>query len=291
MTRQDLINLIRQKRSYLCIGLDTDPEKIPEWLKQEHKDPVFEFNRRIIDATIHIAAAYKPNMAFYESQGSKGWLSLEKTMDYLNSHPQGPVFTIADAKRGDIGNSASYYAKAFFENMHFDSVTVNPYMGHDALEPFLSVPGKWAVVLALTSNPGAKDFQLWQPQLPQLLGKLGIMTEQWKRFYELIMEQCLQWGTPENMMFVIGATRPEMLQTIRESAPNHFFLVPGVGAQGGSLQEVSRQALTSDCGLLVNVSRNIIFASNGRDFDQKAREVALAYQQEMEVMLKEKNLI
>jgi len=291
MTRQDLINLIRQKRSYLCIGLDTDPEKIPDWLRQENEDPVFEYNRCIIDATIDLVAAYKPNMAFYESQGSKGWQSLEKTMDYLNNHPYGPVFTIADAKRGDIGNSASYYAKAFFENMEFDSVTVNPYMGHDALEPFLSVPGKWAVVLALTSNPGAKDFQLWQPQLPQLLGKLGIMTEQWKRFYELIMEQCLQWGTPENMMFVIGATRPEMLHTIRESAPNHFFLVPGVGAQGGSLQEVSRQALTSDCGLLVNVSRNIIFASNGRDFDQKAREVALAYQQEMEVMLKEKNLI
>ena len=291
MTRQELINLIRQKRSYLCIGLDTDLEKISDWLKKESEDPVYEFNRRIIDATIDLAVAYKPNMAFYESQGSKGWQSLEKTMDYLNSHPKGPVFTIADAKRGDIGNSASYYAKAFFENMKFDSVTVNPYMGHDALKPFLSVTGKWAVVLALTSNPGAKDFQLWQPQLPMLLEKLGIKTEQWKRLYELVMEQCLEWGTPENMMFVIGATRPEMLQTIRESAPNHFFLVPGVGTQGGSLQEVSRQAMNTDCGLLVNVSRNIIFASTGRDFDQKAREVALAYQQEMEVMLKEKNLI
>jgi orotidine-5'-phosphate decarboxylase len=291
MTRQELINLIRQKRSYLCVGLDTDPEKIPDWLRQEYEDPIFEFNRRIIDATIDLVAAYKPNMAFYESQGSKGWQSLEKTMDYLNRHPQGPVFTIADAKRGDIGNSASHYAKAFFENLKFDSVTVNPYMGHDALEPFLAVPGKWAVVLALTSNPGARDFQLWQPQLPQLLAKLGIMTEQWKRFYELILEQCLQWGTPDNMMFVIGATRPEMIQTIRESAPDYFFLVPGVGTQGGSLQAVSRQAMTSDCGLLINVSRNIIFASTGRDFDQKAREVALAYQQQMEELLREKKVI
>jgi orotidine-5'-phosphate decarboxylase len=291
MTRQELINLIRQKRSYLCVGLDTDPEKIPDWLRQKYEDPIFEFNRRIIDATIDLVAAYKPNLAFYESQGSKGWQSLEKTMDYLNRHPQGPVFTIADAKRGDIGNSASHYAKGFFENLKFDSVTVNPYMGHDALEPFLAVPGKWAVVLALTSNPGARDFQLWQPQLPQLLAKLGIMTEQWKRFYELILEQCLQWGTPDNMMFVIGATRPEMMQSIRESAPDHFFLVPGVGTQGGSLQEVSRQAMNSDCGLLINVSRNIIFASTGRDFDQKAREVALAYQQQMEELLKEKNLV
>ncbi len=291
MTRQELIDSIRKKKSYLCIGLDTDLAKIPRWLRDEFEDPVFEFNRRIIDATIDMVAAYKPNMAFYESQGSKGWRSLEKTMDYLNQHPQGLVFTIADAKRGDIGNSASYYAKAFFENMQFDSVTVNPYMGHDALQPFLSVPGKWAVVLALTSNPGAKDFQLWQPQLPMLLEKLGIKTEQWKRFYELIMEQCLQWGTPENMMFVVGATRPKMLQPIRESAPNHFFLVPGVGTQGGSLQEVSRQAMNSDCGLLINVSRNIIFASKGRDFDQKAREVALAYQEEMEEILKEKKII
>lgn len=291
MTRQELIDSIRKKKSYLCVGLDTDLAKIPRWLRDEFEDPVFEFNRRIIDATIDLAAAYKPNLAFYESQGSKGWRSLEKTMDYLNQHPQGLVFTIADAKRGDIGNSASYYAKAFFENMHFDSVTVNPYMGHDALQPFLSVPGKWAVVLALTSNPGAKDFQLWQPQLPMLLEKLGIKTEQWKKFYELIMEQCLQWGTPENMMFVVGATRPELLQPIRESAPDHFFLVPGVGTQGGSLQEVSRQAMTNDCGLLINVSRNIIFASNGRDFDQRAREVAISYQQEMEKLLYEKKII
>lgn len=291
MTRQELIDLIRRKQSYLCIGLDSDIEKIPNWIRQEFEDPVFEFNRRIIDATIDLAAAYKPNMAFYESQGSKGWQSLEKTMEYLNGHSQGPVFTIADAKRGDIGNSASYYAKAFFEHMHFDSVTVNPYMGHDALQPFLSLPGKWAVVLALTSNPGAKDFQLWQPQLPMLLEKLGIKTEQWKRFYELIMEQCLDWGTPENMMFVVGATRPEMLQAIRESAPDHFFLVPGVGTQGGSLLEVSQNALNNDCGLLINVSRNIIFASSSRDFDQKAREVALAYQQQMEELLKEMKVI
>lgn len=183
MTRQELVNLIREKKSYLCVGLDSDLEKIPGWLREESDDPVFEFNRLIIDATIDLSVAYKPNLAFYESQGSPGWKSLEKTISYLSSNYRGRVFTIADAKRGDIGNSASHYAQAFFERLGFDSVTVNPYMGHDALQPFLRVPGKWAIVLALTSNPGAGDFQLWQPQLPMLLERLGIKTEQWKRFF------------------------------------------------------------------------------------------------------------
>ncbi|MEE4178064.1 MAG: orotidine-5'-phosphate decarboxylase [Bacteroides sp.] len=291
MNRQELIKLIREKKSYLCVGLDSDLEKIPDWLREEHDDPVYEFNRRIIDATIDLAVAYKPNLAFYESRGSEGWRSLEKTMEYLRKHPGGPVFTIADAKRGDIGNSAEQYAKAFLERLDFDSVTVNPYMGQDTLRPFLTRPGKWAIVLALTSNPGARDFQLWQPQLPMLLERMGIKTEQWKRFFELIIEQCQQWGTPENLMFVMGATRPEMLQDIRQVAPSHFFLVPGVGAQGGSLQDVSRMAMNNDCGILVNVSRNIIFASTGKNFDEKAREAALGYQKQMEFLLSEKQII
>ena len=291
MTRRELINLIREKKSYLCIGLDSDLEKIPVWLREESEDPVFEFNRRIIDATIDFAVAFKPNLAFYESLGSRGWQSLEKTMKYLASHPGGRVFTIADAKRGDIGNSASHYAKAFFVELGFDSVTINPYMGQDALQPFLNIPGKWAIVLALTSNPGASDFQLWQPQLPMLLEKLGIKTEQWKRFFELILEQSQQWGNLENMMYVVGATRPEMLQTIRENAPSHFLLIPGVGAQGGSLQEVSRLAMNKDCGILVNVSRNIIFASSEKNFDQKAREAAHSYQQQMQKLLIEKKIV
>lgn len=291
MTRQELVDLIRQKKSYLCVGLDSDLEKIPDWLREESDDPVFDFNRRIIDATIDLAVAYKPNLAFYESQGSKGWRSLEKTLAYLREHPGGQVFTIADAKRGDIGNSATQYARAFLDRLDFDSVTVNPYMGHDTLQPFLTRPGKWAIVLALTSNPGANDFQLWQPQLPMLLERLGIKTEQWKRFFELIIEQSQQWGTPENLMFVVGATRPEMLQNIRQSAPSYFFLVPGVGTQGGSLQDVSRLAMNKDCGILVNVSRNIIFASSGIDFQEKARDAALSYQQQMEIMLAEKKVI
>ncbi|MDX9941545.1 MAG: orotidine-5'-phosphate decarboxylase [Bacteroidales bacterium] len=291
MTRQELVHLIRQKRSYLCVGLDSDLEKIPGWLREESDDPVFEFNKGIINATIDFAVAYKPNLAFYESRGSQGWQSLEKTMAYLAAHPSGPVFSIADAKRGDIGNSATQYARAFLERLDFDSITVNPYMGQDTLQPFLNIKGKWAIVLALTSNPGANDFQLWQPQLPMLLERLGIKTEQWKRFFELIIEQSQQWGTPDNLMFVVGATRPEMLQNIRQIAPVHFFLIPGVGAQGGSLEDVSRLAMTKDCGILVNVSRNIIFASSGRDFAQKAGEAALSYQQQMEKLLAEKKVV
>jgi orotidine-5'-phosphate decarboxylase len=291
MTRGELIGLIRKKGSYLCIGLDPDPGKIPAFLFEESDDPVFEFNRRIIDATIDLAVAYKPNLAFYESGGSKGWISLEKTIEYLNRHAGGPVFTIADAKRGDIGNSASHYARAFYEAMDFDAVTLSPYMGHDSILPFLAYKGKWAIVLALTSNPGAMDFQALQPQLPALLEKFGIKTTYWKKLFEMVMEEGMKWGSTENTMFVVGATQPDLLTFIRENFPDHFFLIPGVGAQGGSLAEVSRIALNKDAGILVNLSRNIIFASPDKDFDAAARQVAIGVRKEMEMMLREKQII
>jgi orotidine-5'-phosphate decarboxylase len=273
------------------VGLDTDQEKIPSWMHDQFDDPVFEFNRRIIDATIDLAVAYKPNIAFYESAGSKGWRSLEKTIEYIVAHPGGPVFTIADAKRGDIGNSSRHYARTFFENMSFDAVTVNPYMGHDSVEAFLSFEGKWSVVLALTSNPGALDFQALQPQLPMLLDKFGIKTSYWKKLFEVVMETCMQWGTIDNLMFVVGATQTELLSYIRENVPDHFFLVPGVGAQGGSLEEISRVLFNKHIGLLVNVSRGILFGSSETDFDVKSRQAALAYQQQMESLLRQKNFI
>jgi orotidine-5'-phosphate decarboxylase len=291
MNREQLTELIKSKRSYLCVGLDTDPAKIPSCMHEQYDDPVFEFNRRIIDATIDLAVAYKPNIAFYESGGSKGWRSLEKTINYLNVHPGGPVFTIADAKRGDIGNSSRHYARAFFEKMAFDAVTVNPYMGRDSIEAFLSFEGKWAVVLALTSNTGALDFQALQPQLPILLEKFGIKTSYWKKLFEVVIEVCIQWGTTDNLMFVIGATQTELLGYIRENVPDHFFLVPGVGAQGGNLEDISRVLFNKNIGLLVNVSRGIIFASSEPDFDNKARQSALAYQQQMESLLKQRNFI
>ncbi|HSV77199.1 MAG TPA: orotidine-5'-phosphate decarboxylase [Bacteroidales bacterium] len=291
MNRTELIDLIRTKKSFLCIGLDTDINKIPKSLVRESDDPLFEFNRRIIDATNEFAVAYKPNLAFYESQGSRGWLSLERTMEYLHGKLRGKVFTIADAKRGDIGNTSEHYARAFFEKMDFDAVTLNPYMGYDSLKPFLNETGKWAIVLALTSNPGSNDFQLWQPQLPQLLSRMGIRTEQWKRLFELIVEQCLQWGTCENMMFVAGATHPELLRVFRELAPKHFLLVPGVGTQGGSLTQVAEAVMTKDCGLLVNASRNIIYASRQDDFEDAARQSAQNIQNEMQKLLALKGII
>lgn len=290
MTRQELIALIRRKRSYLCIGLDPDPAKIPEFLFKESDDPVFEFNRRIIDATIDLAVAYKPNLAFYESGGSRGWESLEKTIDYLKAHGGGPVFAIADAKRGDIGNSAGHYARAFFEAMDFDAVTLSPYMGHDSILPFLSYKGKWAIVLALTSNPGALDFQA-QPQLPDALEKFGVDADDLKKLFELVMEEGMKWGSKENTMFVVGATRTDLLGFIRKRFPEHFFLIPGVGAQGGDLSEVSTVALNRDAGILVNLSRNIIYASGGRDFEQGARLAAAAVQKEMESLLRMKQVI
>lgn len=291
MEKQQLVDLIKSKRSYLCVGLDSDIERIPAWLHDSFEDPVFEFNRRIIDATIDLVVAYKPNTAFYESRGSRGWATLEKTIAYINQHPKGPVFTIADAKRGDIGNSSQHYARAFFENMSFDAVTVNPYMGHDSIQTFLEHKGKWAVILALTSNPGAHDFQVLQPQLPLLLEKFGIKALYWKKLYELVMEESMKWGTPENIMYVVGATQTSMLGYIRENVPDHFFLVPGVGAQGGSLSEVSRLAFNKDVGILVNTSRNILYASHASDFDTHSRQMAKKYQKQMEALLQEHQLI
>ena len=270
MNRTELISLIQAKKSFLCIGLDTDITKIPQHLLCGH-DPIFEFNKAIIDATHDLAVAYKPNFAFYESSGVRGWNNLTKTIQYLKEFN---VFTIADAKRGDIGNTSQQYAKAVFDpessGMDFDAVTVAPYMGEDSVKPFLSFPGKWIIVLALTSNKGAADFQFFK-------GK--------KRLFEQVLAQSKGWGSEENMMYVVGATQAEMLTDIRKIVPDHFLLVPGVGAQGGSLQEVAKYGLNKDCGLLVNSSRNIIYASGGTDFAEKAREEALKMQREMEAIL------
>ncbi len=283
MNKQELINTIREKRSFLCVGLDPDMDLIPPVIKNDSRHPLFEFNRIIIDATIDLAVAYKPNIAFYESQGSRGWESLEKTIDYLASHPKGPVFTIADAKRADIGNSSRQYAKTFLENLPFDAVTVNPYMGHDSVRPFLDVPGKWAVILALTSNPGASDFQTLDCLSNAAKGTLD--SEGTIKLYHAVVKACLSWGSPENMMFVLGATRPESLAAIRKMAPDHFFLMPGVGAQGGKLEEVAAQCMTHEVGMLVNSSRGIIHASRDDDFDIRAREAAKHLQEQMENIL------
>jgi orotidine-5'-phosphate decarboxylase len=262
MTKSQLVEQIRQKKSYLCIGLDTDIDKIPAHL-HSFDDPVFEFNRRIVDHTRELCVAYKINTAFYESQGLAGWTAMQKTAAYIPpTH-----FRIADAKRGDIGNTSAHYAKTFFEILNFDAVTVAPYMGEDSIRPFLAVDGKWTIVLGLTSNPGAKDFELLQTESSHL--------------YEKVIETTSQWGTPENMMFVIGATRMEWFERIRQVTPKHFYLVPGVGAQGGSLQDISLKAMNSECGLLVNVSRSIIYASGKEDFAQAAAVAASGYQQEM----------
>ena len=249
MTRQQLFDSIRRKKSYLCIGLDTDPELIPVSLKKSD-DPVFEFNRRIIDATHKYAVAYKPNVAFYESLGAEGWLTLGKTAEYIKSiDPE--LLVIADAKRGDIGNTSKMYAKTFFETMNFDAVTVAPYMGEDSIAPFLSYPDRWVILLALTSNKGAADFQYHNED--------GI------RLFERVLTVSRKWGNPDNLMFVVGATRAEMLVDIRRIIPDHFLLVPGIGAQGGSLEAVSRFGLNNRCGLLVNSSRGIIFADNSEN--------------------------
>ena len=274
MNRQELIKLIHHKKSFLCIGLDTDLSKIPPHLLSL-PDPAFEFNKQIIDATIDRAVAFKPNFAFYECKGVKGWESLTKTIDYINTSYAGQVFTIADAKRGDIGNTSQQYARAVFDKassgLEFDAVTVAPYMGEDSVKPFLSYPSKWIIVLALTSNKGAEDFQFF--------------TANDTRLFEQVLEKSRQWGSQENIMYVVGATKAEMLSSIRKIVPDHFLLVPGVGAQGGSLQEVAKYGLTKDCGLLVNSSRNIIYASNGTDFAMKAREEAEKMQKEMSLLL------
>jgi orotidine-5'-phosphate decarboxylase len=262
MTRQQLTARIRSTGTYLCVGLDTDPTKIPAHLRS-HADPVYEFNRQIIDATKDHCVAYKINTAFYESSGAKGWETMERTADYIPS----THFKIADAKRGDIGNTSAHYAKAFFETLAFDAVTVAPYMGEDSVRPFLEFTDKWTILLGLTSNPGAKDFEL------QKVGD-GLL-------YERVLTTAAGWGTPDNLMFVVGATQADSFTAIRRLTPDHFYLVPGVGAQGGSLQEISDKAMNKDVGLLVNASRAVIFASSGEDFAEAATRVAAGYHQEM----------
>ncbi|MGR6087540.1 MAG: orotidine-5'-phosphate decarboxylase [Arcticibacter sp.] len=266
MTRSELISQIQKKKSFLCVGLDTDINKIPKYLL-DAEDPVFEFNKSIIDATRDYAVAYKPNIAFYECMGPKGWESLRKTLEYI---PQ-DVFTIADAKRGDIGNTSSMYAQTFFSQYDFDSVTVAPYMGEDSVTPFLEFKDKWVVLLALTSNKGALDFQM---------DSVG-----GERVFEKVLRVSQQWGNASNMMYVVGATRGELFADVRKVAPDHFLLVPGVGAQGGSLQDVCRYGMNQDCGLLVNSSRGIIYASNGIDFAERAAEEARKVQLEMAVLI------
>jgi len=269
MTRQYLVEQIKQKGSYLCVGLDSDIAKLPKHL-QSHPDAIFEFNKAIIDATKDYCVSYKINTAFYESQALKGWEAMEKTVNYIPS----THFKIADAKRGDIGNTSAQYAKAFFETFSFDAITVAPYMGEDSIKPFLEYKNKWTIVLGLTSNKGAADFEL------QRTGE--------EYLYERVLKTVSSWGTPENLMFVVGATQAEELKNIRQIVPDNFLLVPGVGAQGGSLKEVSQFGMNKDCGLLVNASRAIIFASAGEDFAAKAGEAAKEYQDEMQAYLAEK---
>jgi orotidine-5'-phosphate decarboxylase len=269
MTTQQLIQQIKQKKSFLCIGLDVDLTKIPEHLLKL-EDPIFEFNKAIIDATHDLCVSYKPNTAFYEAYGIKGWQSLQKTIDYINQYyPE--IFTIADAKRGDIGNTSTMYAKAFFEDLNFDSVTVAPYMGKDSVEPFLAFENKHTIMLALTSNEGAFDFQT--------------KNVEGKELYKTVIEISKTWKNAQNLMYVVGATKAEYFSEIRKIIPDSFLLVPGVGAQGGSLQEVCKYGMNKDIGLLINSSRGIIYASNGSDFTEKAREEALKMQQEMEEII------
>ncbi|MBE7441424.1 MAG: orotidine-5'-phosphate decarboxylase [Flavobacteriales bacterium] len=272
MTKQEIIHQIKLKQSFLCVGLDTDLSKIPTHLLKE-KDPVFEFNKQIIDATHDLCVSYKPNLAFYEVYGSKGWESLQKTIEYIPDD----IFTIADAKRGDIGNTSSMYAKAFFENLNFDSVTVAPYMGADSVEPFLAFKNKWVILLALTSNKGADDFQFFESVDEKL--------------FEKVLKQSKNWGNDENLMYVVGATRPEMFTEIRKLVPDSFLLVPGVGAQGGELSEVCKYGMNKDCGLLVNSSRGIIYAGNDENFAKKSREEAIKIQKEMAILLNKFKII
>lgn len=270
MNRQQLINEIFTKKTFLCVGLDTDINKIPAHLKNED-DPIFAFNKAIIDATAPYCVAYKPNLAFYECYGLKGMLAFEKTIQYIKEkHPN--HFIIADAKRGDIGNTSKMYAQTFFEEYNLDSVTVAPYMGEDSVKPFLEYDGKWVILLALTSNKGSHDFQLTEDN-------------QGERLFEKVLKKSQEWGTTENLMYVVGATQGKMFEDIRRMAPEHFLLVPGVGAQGGSLQEVCKYGMTKDCGLLVNSSRGIIYASTDTDFAEIAAVKAKELQEEMAVEL------
>lgn len=274
MTTLQLIDQIKTKKSFLCIGLDVDLNKIPSHLLQL-EDPIFEFNKAIIDATYDLAVSYKPNIAFYEAHGVKGWISLQKTINYLNvTYPE--IFTIADAKRGDIGNTSSMYAKAFFEDLNFDSITVAPYMGKDSVEPFLAFENKHTIMLALTSNEGAFDFQTLSTTSEGVVGQ---------ELYKQVLETSKLWKNAKNLMYVVGATKAEYFTEIRKIVPDSFLLVPGVGAQGGSLSEVCKFGMNDTIGLLINSSRSIIYASNGIDFAEKARAEALNMQQEMEEII------
>ena len=271
MTKEELFQQIQKKESFLCIGLDTDLQKIPKHLL-DSEDPIFEFNKQIIDATHDLCVAYKPNIAFYESMGLKGWDSLQKTLNYIPKE----IFTIADAKRGDIGNTSNMYAKTFFETYNFDSVTVAPYMGSDSVKPFLDFEGKWAIVLALTSNQGGLDFQMIKDSDGNML-------------YQKVLEKVQTYG--QNIMFVVGATRSESLKKVRDIAPDNSLLVPGVGAQGGSLEDVAKYGMNDHCGLLVNSSRGIIYASSSEDFAIAARRKAFDLQSAMSEMLKKSSLV
>jgi orotidine-5'-phosphate decarboxylase len=271
MTPAQIHTQIQQKKSFLCIGLDSDINKIPKHLLK-YEDSVFEFNRQIVDATHHLAISYKPNTAFYECRGSEGWKSLEKTAKYIKSnYPE--LFLIADAKRGDIGNTSQMYADAFFRQMPFDAVTVAPYMGEDSVKPFLSYPGKYVILLALTSNPGTADFQMLTDEQSN------------ENLYKTVLRKAKTWGNPENLMFVTGATKSEKLAEIRQIVPEHFLLVPGVVAQGGSLSETAKNGMNSHCGLIVNASRSIIFADDSENFADFARKNAEELQKEMSLFL------
>ena len=276
MTRKELIDNIKRKKSFLCVGLDTDIKKVPEHIANG-PDPIFTFNKAIIDATADYCVAYKPNLAFYESFGAKGWTALEKTVKYIREkYPD--QFIIADAKRGDIGNTSQLYARSFFEHLGADSITGAPYMGQDSVSPFLGYPGKWVILLALTSNKGSHDFQLTEDSTGTPL-------------FERVINTSRKWATPDEMMYVVGATQGAMFEGIRKVAPDNFLLVPGVGAQGGSLEEVCKYGMTNDCGLLVNSSRGIIYASSGTDFAEKAAEEACALRDQMATELNKRGII
>lgn len=294
MTRNQLIEQIKRKKSFLCVGLDPDLKKLPKHLLKE-PDAIFEFNKRLIDATAPYAVAYKPNIAFYEALGPRGWNSLQRTLAYIPKD----CFTIADAKRGDIGNTSSLYAQAFFDKnssgMSFDSITVAPYMGRDSVMPFLEFKDKWVILLALTSNEGSADFQthLLNPQLSRndddelgLANSQIVVENQNEYVFERVLRVSQEWGGADRLMYVVGATKALMLKQVRKIAPDHFLLIPGVGAQGGSMEEVCKYGMNKDCGLLVNAARSIIYASSGTDFEQKAAEEAQRMQQEMEAQLK-----
>ena len=276
MTRKELFENIKRKRSFLCVGLDTDIKKIPQHLLSE-EEPIFAFNKAIIDATAQYCVAYKPNLAFYESLGVEGWIAFEKTVKYIQTnYPD--MFIIADAKRGDIGNTSEMYARSFFDHLNIDSVTVAPYMGEDSVKPFLGYEGKWVILLALTSNKGSHDFQM-------------IKDTEGEQLFERVMRTAQTWATPEEMMFVVGATQGERFTDVRKVAPKSFLLVPGVGAQGGSLQDVCKYGMIEDCGLLVNSSRGVIYVSKGEDFAEAAAQAAAEVQKEMEEILKERGIV